>query len=112
MMAMAVGNLAILDYVEKVTSALTSLQETHMEVEDPMKSLLLQAWGRLCKCLGADFLPYLSVSMPVVLKSSQLKNYLSVSNDSDTEDSDSDDERLNLPKTLGRNFTYNACHMC
>lgn len=73
---------------------------------------MLQAWGRLCKCLGADFLPYLSVSMPVVLKSSQLKNYLSVSNDSDTEDSDSDDERLNLPKTLGRNFTYNACHMC
>ncbi|XP_070033090.1 uncharacterized protein [Nicotiana tomentosiformis] len=86
--AMAVGNLAILDYVEKVTSAVTSLQETHMEVEDPMRSLLLQAWGRLCKCLGADFLPYLSVSMPVVLKSAQLKNYLSVSNNSDTEDSD------------------------
>ncbi|XP_070033082.1 importin subunit beta-3-like [Nicotiana tomentosiformis] len=55
MTAMAVGNLAILDYVEKVTSALTSQQETHMEVEDPMRSLLLQAWGRLCKCLGADF---------------------------------------------------------
>ncbi|XP_070033078.1 uncharacterized protein [Nicotiana tomentosiformis] len=88
MIAMAVGNLAILDYVEKVTSALISLQETHMEVEDPMRSLLLQARGRLCKCFGTDFLPYLSVSMLVVLKSAQLKNYLSVSNNSDTEDSD------------------------
>nr|XP_016475169.1 PREDICTED: importin-5-like isoform X2 [Nicotiana tabacum] len=88
MMAMAVGNLAILDYAEKVTSELISLQETHMEVEDPMRSLLLQAWGRLCKCLGTDFLPYLSVAMPVVLKSAQLKNYLSVSDNSDTEDSD------------------------
>ncbi|KAJ8526273.1 hypothetical protein K7X08_028750 [Anisodus acutangulus] len=88
MITMAVGNLAILDYVEKITAALISLQETDMEVEDPMRCLLLQVWGRLCKCLGADFIPYLSVSIPIVLKSATLKNYLSVPNDSDTDDSD------------------------
>ncbi|XP_059309488.1 uncharacterized protein LOC132060469 [Lycium ferocissimum] len=79
MITMAVGNLAILDYAEKVTTAPISLQETDMEVEDPMRCLLLQAWHRLCKCLGADFVPYLSVSMPIVIKSATLKNYLSVS---------------------------------
>ncbi|XP_059307198.1 uncharacterized protein LOC132058844 [Lycium ferocissimum] len=88
MITMAVGNLAILDYVEKVITALISLQETDMEVEDPMRCLLLQAWGRLCKCLGVGFIPYLSIAMPIVLKSATLKNYMSVSNNSDTDDSD------------------------
>ncbi|KAK4360035.1 hypothetical protein RND71_022264 [Anisodus tanguticus] len=59
MITVAVGNLAILDYVEKT-----------MQI------------------LRADFIPYLSVSMPIVLKSATLKNYLSVPNDSDTDDSD------------------------
>ncbi|KAM3201528.1 importin-5-like [Capsicum annuum] len=85
MVAMAVGNLAIGDLVAKVAAALISLQKTHMEEEDPMRCLLLQAWGRLCKCLGTDFIPYLRVVMPFVLKSATLKNYLSVSDDSDDE---------------------------
>ncbi|PHT99764.1 hypothetical protein BC332_29552 [Capsicum chinense] len=85
MITMAVGNLGIGDLVAKIAGALISLQETHMEEEDPMRCLLLQAWGRLCKCLGADFIPYLRVAMPVVLKSATLKNYLSVSDDSDDE---------------------------
>ncbi|CAN4114708.1 unnamed protein product [Withania somnifera] len=93
MITMSVGNLVILDHLEKVTAALISLQETQMEVEDPIRSLLLQAWGRLCKHLGADFLPYLSIAMPIVLKSVRLMNYLSVSNNSDTDDSD--DESMN-----------------
>ncbi|KAM3283375.1 importin-5 [Capsicum chacoense] len=89
MTSVAVGKLSILDSVEKVAAALISLQETHMEEEDPMRCLLLQSWGRLCKCLGADFIPYLSIAMPVVLKSATLKNYLSVSDNAD----DPDDER-------------------
>ncbi|KAM3283396.1 importin-5-like [Capsicum chacoense] len=88
MITMAVGNLGILDYVEKVIEALISLQETQTEVEDPTRSLLLQAWGRLCKGLGADFLPYLNIVMPFVLKSVRLTSDLGVSNSSDTDDSD------------------------
>ncbi|KAH0642676.1 hypothetical protein KY289_033650 [Solanum tuberosum] len=88
MAAMAVGNLAINDYVEKVTAVLISLHETQTVIEDPMRRLLLLECGRLCKFLGADFLPYLSLVMPVALKSALLKNYLSVSDNSDTDDSD------------------------
>ncbi|XP_006352399.1 importin-5-like isoform X2 [Solanum tuberosum] len=81
---MAFGNQAIHGYVEKVTAVLISLQETQTEIEDPMRKFSLLAYGRLCKCLGEDFLPYLSLAMPIVLKSAQL----SVSNSSDTDDSD------------------------
>ncbi|KAH0714029.1 hypothetical protein KY290_009023 [Solanum tuberosum] len=81
---MAFGNQAIHGYVEKVTAVLISLQETQTEIEDPMRKFSLLAYGRLCKCLGEDFLPYLSLAMPIVLKSAQL----SFSNSSDTDDSD------------------------
>ncbi|KAK4707597.1 hypothetical protein R3W88_028522 [Solanum pinnatisectum] len=81
---MAFGNQAIHGYVEKVTAVLISLQETQTEIEDPMRKFLLMAYGRLCKCLGEDFLPYISLAMPIVLKSAQR----SVSNSSDIDDSD------------------------
>ncbi|KAM3201935.1 ran-binding protein 6 [Capsicum annuum] len=42
MIPIEVGNLAIVDLVAKVAAALVSLQETHMEEEDPMRCLLLQ----------------------------------------------------------------------
>ena len=57
---------------------------------------MLQAWGRLCKCLGKEFLPYMTVAMPPLLQSVQLKSYLSVNTDPnyiDELDDESDDER-------------------
>ncbi|XP_047255875.1 ran-binding protein 6 [Capsicum annuum] len=68
MITIEVGNLAIVDLVAKVAAALVSLQETHMEEEDPMRCLLLQAWGRLCKCLGADFNIYLGLHVNWIIK--------------------------------------------
>ncbi|PHT53242.1 hypothetical protein CQW23_07704 [Capsicum baccatum] len=86
---------------------LISLQKIQMEVENPMRSLLLQ--GRLCKCLGADFHPYLTITMPFVLKSVRLMNYLSVSNSSDTDDSD-DESNLGIRSALLEEKTL-TCHM-
>uniref|UniRef100_M1B639 Avr9/Cf-9 rapidly elicited protein 11 n=2 Tax=Solanum tuberosum TaxID=4113 RepID=M1B639_SOLTU len=84
----ALETLASVAISSQVTAVLISLQETQTEIEDPMRKFSLLAYGRLCKCLGEDFLPYLSLAMPIVLKSAQL----SVSNSSDTDDSD--DESL------------------
>ncbi|PHT38540.1 hypothetical protein CQW23_22113 [Capsicum baccatum] len=81
----ALTTLASLAIPSQVTTALISLQQTHMEEEDPMRCLLLQAWGGLCKSLGVDFIPYLSFSMPIILQSAALKNYLIVSDNSDDE---------------------------
>ena len=52
-----------------------------------------QAWARLCKCLGQDFLPYMGFVMPPLLQSAQLKPDVTItSTDSDTE-FDEDDDR-------------------
>ena len=41
--------------------------------DDPTASYALQAGARLCKCLGQEFLPYLSTVMPPLLAAAQLK---------------------------------------
>lgn len=56
---------------------------------------VLQAWARLCKCLGQDFLPYMNVVMPPLLHSAQLKPDVTITSaDSDAEIDESDDERF------------------
>ena len=58
---------------------------------------MVQAWARLCKCLGQDFLPYMSVVMPPLLQSAQLKPDVTITSaDSDNEGEDSDDERSHI----------------
>ena len=53
-----------------------------------------QAWARICKCLGQEFLPYMSVVMPPLLHSAQLKPDVTITSaDSDIDFDQSDDER-------------------
>lgn len=93
MVGMAVGKEKFREDALQVVEVLISLQPSKLEKDDPMRRQLLQAWGRLCKCLGKDFLPYLTVSMPQLLQSAQLKHYLSI-NTSLHETDESDDESM------------------
>ncbi|PPD82642.1 hypothetical protein GOBAR_DD20432 [Gossypium barbadense] len=73
LVGMAVGKEKFRDDAKQVMDVLMSLQVSQMESDDPTTSYMLQAWARLCKCLGQDFLPYMSVVMPPLLQSAQLK---------------------------------------
>lgn len=56
--------------------------------------LCCQAWARLCKCLGQDFLPYMGFVMPRLLQSAQLKPDVTITSaDSDAEFDEDDDDR-------------------
>lgn len=58
---------------------------------------MLQAGARLCKCLGEEFVPYLSVVMPPLLHAAELKPDISVQDDTDSEAEDGDeDDEVNL----------------
>ncbi|CAI5949010.1 unnamed protein product, partial [Closterium sp. NIES-65] len=51
------------------------------------------AWARLCKCLGAEFLPFMHVVMPPLLHSASLKPDVTISDiDDDTANDDEDDD--------------------
>ncbi|XP_041994161.1 importin-5-like [Salvia splendens] len=95
LVGMAVGKEKFKEDAKQVMGVLLSLQGSQMETDDPTTSYMLQAWARLCKCLGQDFLPYMSVVMPPLLQSAQLKpDVVITSADSDNEIDESDDESM------------------
>ncbi|CAN8300728.1 unnamed protein product [Cochlearia groenlandica] len=95
LVGMAVGKDRFRDDARQVMEVLMSLQGSEMEADDPITSYMLQAWARLCKCLGQDFLPYMSVVMPPLLQSAQLKPDVTITSaDSEDEAEDSDDESM------------------
>ncbi|KDP42089.1 hypothetical protein JCGZ_01877 [Jatropha curcas] len=95
LVGMAVGKEKFRDDAKQVMEVLMSLQGSPMETDDPTTSYMLQAWARLCKCLGHDFLPYMAVVMPPLLQSAQLKPDVTITSaDSDNDIDDSDDESM------------------
>ncbi|KAJ7980581.1 importin-5 [Quillaja saponaria] len=121
LVGMAVGKEKFRDDAKQVMEVLMSLQGSQLETDDPTTSYMLQAWARLCKCLGQDFLPYLSVVMPPLLQSAQLKpdvTITSADSDNDIEDSDDDsmetitlgDKRIGI-KTSVLEEKATACNM-
>ncbi|URE00620.1 HEAT repeat [Musa troglodytarum] len=95
LVGMAVGKDKFRDDAKQVMEVLMALQGSQMETDDPTISYMLQAWARLCKCLGQDFLPYMSVVMPPLLQSAQLKPDVTITSaDSDDDIEDSDDESV------------------
>ncbi|GLT87421.1 hypothetical protein SLE2022_055060 [Rubroshorea leprosula] len=97
LVGMAVGKDKFRDDAKQVMEVLMSLQGSQMESDDPTASYMQQAWARLCKCLGRDFLPYMSVVMPPLLQSAQLKPDVTITShdsDADLDDDDDDDESI------------------
>jgi hypothetical protein len=81
------------------------VQSQGLEPDDPTNSYMLQAGARLCKCLGAEFVPYLAVVMPPLLQAAELKPDIHVQAGSDSEDdSDLDDE---VPPTNPQTYHHN-----
>jgi importin-5 len=73
------------------------IQAAGLAPEDPTGGYMLQAGARLCKCLGEEFLPYLSVVMPPLLHSAQLRPDVNISRadaDSDGDDNEEEDDEV------------------
>jgi len=51
----------------------TQIDSEEIEADDPQMSYLISAWARMCKIIGKDFVQYLPVVMPPVLKAAQIK---------------------------------------
>ena len=51
----------------------TQIEIEQMEADDPQISYMISAWARMCKIIGKEFVQYLPVVMPSVLKAAQIK---------------------------------------
>ncbi|TVU02137.1 hypothetical protein EJB05_52404, partial [Eragrostis curvula] len=94
LVGMAVGKDKFREDAKQVMEVLMALQGSPMETDDPITSYMLQAWARLCNCLGQDFLPYMSVVMPPLLQSAQLKPDVTITSAESDDEIDSDDDSI------------------
>jgi len=92
LVGMAVGKQRFSGDAIEVMNIMQQLQANGFDADDQTTSYMLQAWTRVCKCLGSDFIPYLSTVMPPLLQSAQLKPDVTVVNIDDADDQNEDDD--------------------
>ncbi|RIB28214.1 armadillo-type protein [Gigaspora rosea] len=73
LIALAVGKEIFAPNANEFIQLLVQTQQSVTEPDDPQTSYLIASWARICKVLGADFVPYLPIIMPPLLQSAQLK---------------------------------------
>ena len=74
----AVGKDKFRADAKEVMEVLMRTQQGTLETDDPQVSFLLQAWARICKALGHEFIPYLEIVMPPLLASAKLDPDLTI----------------------------------
>ncbi|KAJ6316160.1 hypothetical protein OIU78_019438 [Salix suchowensis] len=67
-----IGKDKFSDDTQQVVQLLASTPISNLDIHDPMRIQGLKAWGRLCKCLGHKFQPYMEVAIPCLLQSTRL----------------------------------------
>eukprot|EP00741_Cyanophora_paradoxa_P006672 tig00001030_g6453.t1 len=85
LVGVAVGKAKFLPDAKEVMDLLMRTQAEPMAADDPQVSYMLQAWTRICRCLGDDFIPYLQVVMPPLIASAELKPEITVCDAEDEE---------------------------
>jgi len=73
LIALAVGKERMGQDALNLVSVLGSVQAGIVDEDDPQSSYLLHCWGRMCRVLGQDFIPYLQTVMPPLMKLAQAK---------------------------------------
>ena len=99
LVGMAVGRARFAADAREIMQMLMQLQSGGFEDDDPTVQYMLQAWTRLCKCLGEEFVPYLEIVMQPLLKSANLKADVIITNkdgDGEEEEEEENEEYENV----------------
>ena len=73
LIALAVGKERMGQDAITLVQILGNVQSGIVDEDDPQESYLLHCWGRMCRVLGQDFVPYLPAVMPPLMKLAQAK---------------------------------------
>jgi importin-5 len=83
LIALAVGKEKMGADALTLVQILGSVQSGIVDDDDPQESYLLHCWGRMCRVLGQDFVPYLPAVMPPLMKLAQAKADIQLLEDDD-----------------------------
>ncbi|KAI9729351.1 MAG: hypothetical protein M1834_006874 [Cirrosporium novae-zelandiae] len=67
LIALAVGKEKMGQDAVELVNILGNIQQSITDADDPQATYLLHCWGRMCRILGTDFLPYLPAVMPPLM---------------------------------------------
>ncbi len=73
LIALAVGKVKMGQDALDLVQLLGSIQEKITDADDPQSQYLLHCWGRMCRVLGRDFVPYLAGVMPPLMELASAK---------------------------------------
>lgn len=73
LIALAVGKERMGQDAISLVELLGAIQQSISDSDDPQASYLLHCWGRMCRILGQDFIPYLPAVMPPLLELAKAK---------------------------------------
>ncbi|XP_062521468.1 importin-5-like isoform X2 [Corticium candelabrum] len=121
LIGLAVGRETFLPDADDVLVLLIKVQTDREEFDDddPQVTYLISAWARMCKILQKEFLPYLPVVMPHILKTAKIEPevaLLDVDDDDGLDENDwesitlADQRRFGI-KTGGLEDKCTACQM-
>lgn len=92
LIAVAVGKDNFAPHSQELISIMGSLQETVGDVDDPVKQFLELGWGRLCRIIGKDFVPYLPVILPPLMAAAKATQDISLLEEDEAEEFSNNDE--------------------
>ncbi|PHH83153.1 hypothetical protein CDD83_3054 [Cordyceps sp. RAO-2017] len=83
LIALAVGRERLGADAMTLVNLLANIQTSITEADDPQAQYLMHCWGRMCRVLGVDFLPFLDSVMPPVLELAMAKADIQLVDDDD-----------------------------
>lgn len=92
LIALAVGRDNFSPYCPELIQVLGAIQESISDVDDPVKSFLEQGWGRICRIIGADFIPYMPLVLPTLLGAAKAAQDISLLEEEEAEEFNNNEE--------------------
>ena len=86
LIALAVGKERMGQDALELVQIMGEIQAKITEADDPQSQYLLQCWGRMCRVLGQDFIPYLHAVMQPLLEIASAKADVQILDDEEQAD--------------------------
>jgi hypothetical protein len=83
LIALAVGKERLGQDAMTLVNLLANIQSNITDSDDPQAQYLMHCWGRMCRVLGSDFLPFLDTVMPPLLELGMAKADIQLLEDDD-----------------------------
>lgn len=102
LIALAVGKERLGQDAMTLVNLLANIQAGITDADDPQAQYLMHCWGRMCRVLGSDFLPFLHNVMPPLLELAMAKADIQLLDDDDQVEQMQNEEGWELVPLKGK----------